>query len=170
MSLWKISIEASAVLLQLNGKVICEHSVPSDPIIPPCKFSRNDRTQTSNGKINRGSMCLLRSHQRLGGCGGCIEDQCHCGNMVTHSFFFFIIYLLFTRKRWQRAPSTALEQPLWRRYCVHGGRAEVYCGNMCNRLKRGWVWRLIACVSFWVVFSKLKLVRMGNGQILEILY
>lgn len=32
---YKISIEVSRILLQFNGKVICEHSEPSDPIMAP---------------------------------------------------------------------------------------------------------------------------------------
>lgn len=129
MPQYEISIGASAVLLQLNGKVICEHSVPSDPIMPPCKFSHNDRTQTSNGKINRGSMRLLRSHQRhgVGGWGG---GKTIDVAVATRSSF---IYLFFYGKRWQRVPPAVWEQPLWRRNCVHRGRPEVYCVNMHNR-------------------------------------
>lgn len=56
-------------------------------------------------------------------------SQWHHGQTFFVVVFFFI-YLLFTRKRWQRV---VWEQPLWRRNCVHRGRVEVYCGNMSNR-------------------------------------
>lgn len=61
---YTITTEVSWIQLWFNGKVICEHSQPSDPIIAAANSLIMTVRRCPMAEINHRSMHLLRSHQR----------------------------------------------------------------------------------------------------------
>lgn len=151
MAKWFANTQCHQILLcpPANSLIMTERRRPmAKSIGDPCAYWEAIRGWPG-GKEVRGSV-----------------SQWHHGNTF---FFLFICFLQGKGGRGRRRLSGSSHRGGGTVSTVDGRRFIVATCVINIPFKRGWVWRLIVWVCFWVVFSKLKLVRMGHGQTLAIL-